>query len=113
MIQKHGGSDGVRDMNMLDSAINRPFATFAGSDLYTDIYLKGGALVQSIVKNHPFVDGNKRTAFTSCYVFLNKNKIQIIATKSEVVEFMSEVANKNLSVDEIANWLKSHSTKIK
>ncbi len=112
MVQKHGGSDGVRDMNMLDSAINRPFATFAGSDLYSDIYLKSGALVQSIIKNHPFIDGNKRTAFSSCYVFLKKNKIKITAKQKDVVNFMSEVANKNLSVDEIASWLKSHSRKI-
>src|SRR5260221_5571 len=111
MVQNHGGSEGVRNMNMLDSAINRPFATFAGSDLYTDIYLKGGALIQSIIKNHPFVDGNKRTAFSSCYVFLKKNKIKITAEENEVVEFMSDVANKSISVDEIGSWLKSHSKK--
>ena len=61
-IQKHGGSSGVRDMNMLESAIHRPFATFDGEDLYPNLFFKAGALIQSLVKNHPFVDGNGRAA---------------------------------------------------
>jgi death-on-curing protein len=112
MIKKHGGSSGVRDMNMLQSAVNRPFATFDGQDLYPDIFLKSGALVQSIVKNHPFIDGNKRTGFSSAYLLLKKNSFQIDASQKQVVQFTVSVANENLSVDEIASWLKSHSTKI-
>jgi death-on-curing protein len=81
MVKKYGGSSGVRDMNMLKSAINRPFATFGGEDLYKDIYLKSGALIQSVVKNHPFVDGNKRTAFASTYLFLKLNKLQFLPIK--------------------------------
>ncbi len=109
-IQKHGGSSGVRDLHMLQSAIFRPFATYDGEDLYPDIYFKAGALAQSIVKNHPFVDGNKRTAYISTYNFLSLNKIKIKASEKEVVKFMVQIANENLSVDEIASWLKSHST---
>lgn len=109
MVKKHGGSSGVRDMHLLQSAINRPFATYGGEDLYPDIFLKSGALIQSIVKNHPFIDGNKRTAFGVTYTFLRRNKIQITAPTWEVVKLMVEVANKNLSVDEIASWLK-HNT---
>ena len=112
MVQKYGGSSGIRDMGMLKSAIGRPFATFAGEDLYKDIYLKAGALIQSIVKNHPFLDGNKRTAFSSAFIFLNKNAVLITASQKEVVRLMVEVANKNLSVDEISSWLKKHSKKI-
>ena len=111
MIKKHGGSSGVRDMTMLQSAINRPFATFAGEDLYTDVFLKTAALIQSIVKNHPFVDGNKRTAFSAAFVLLKKEWVLITATQKQVVKFMLQVANENLSVDEIAYWLKEHSTK--
>ena len=109
MINKHGGSHGVRDMSMLESAVNRPFATYGGDDLYPDIYLKAGALVQSIVKNHPFVDGNKRSAFTSAYSFLKSNGLQLTATEKQAVEIVVRVANENLSVDEIASWLKGHS----
>ena len=112
MVRKHGGSSGIRDMNMLESAINRPFATFGGNDLYSNIYLKAGALIQSIVKNHPFIDGNKRTAYSSAYIFTKKNGIQILADQKKVVDFMIDVANKNLSVDEIALWLKKHSENI-
>ncbi len=112
MIRKHGGSSGIRDMGMLESAINRPFATFQGEDLYPDIYMKSGAFIQSIVKNHPFLDGNKRTAYSGAYTFLKLNEIVITAKEKEAVKFMVSVANENLSVDEIATWLKKHSRKI-
>ena len=111
-IQKYGGSSGIRDTGMLQSAIFRPFATFDGQDLYPNIYLKAGALIQSIVKNHPFIDGNKRTAFITTYNFLALNGIKITAGEREIVKFMVSVANQNLSVDEISSWLKSHSTTI-
>lgn len=112
LIRKHGGSSGIRDMGMLKSAIYRPFATFAGEDLYKDFYLKGAALIQSIVKNYPFLDGNKRTAFSSTYIFLKKNSIKITAKEKEVVKFMVSVANENLSVDEISSWLKKYSKEL-
>ena len=112
MVKNHGGSSGIRDMNMLESAVNRPFATFAGADLYQDIFMKAGALIQSIVKNHPFLDGNKRTAWASADSFLKLNNIKIVVSRKVVVKFMASVANKNLSVDEISSWLKLHSRKI-
>lgn len=112
MIKKHGGSSGVRDMGMLKSAIYRPFATYGGGDLYKNIYLKSGALMQSIAKNHPFVDGNKRTAYTATYTFLKLNQIQIMISDKQVVEFMVRVTEENLSVDEIASWLKNHTKEI-
>lgn len=112
MIKKHGGSSGVRDIGMFESAIFRPFATFAGSDLYKNIYLKSAAFMQSIVKNHPFVDGNKRTAFVGCFMLLKINKIHLVVKNEQAVKFMLQVATENCSVDEIAVWLKKHSKKI-
>lgn len=111
-IQNHGGSSGIRDTGMLKSAIGRPFATFGGEDLYPDINLKGAALIQSIVKNHPFIDGNKRTAFTSALIYFEMNSYLLKVDQGEVVDFMLRVANENLSVDEISSWLKKHSKKI-
>ena len=108
MIQKYGGSSGVRDMGMLESAIGRPFATFGGEDLYSDVFMKAGAFIQSIVKNHPFIDGNKRTAFSGTIVFLLANGVIVSAGTNQIVKFMLRVANENLSVDEIAAWLKKH-----
>ncbi len=96
---------------MLKSAIGRPFATFGGEDLYPDIYMKAGALVQSIVKNHPFLDGNKRTAFSSAFIFFKGNGILLLSTRKKVVSFMVKVANENLSVDEISSWLRKNSKK--
>lgn len=112
VIKKYGGSSGLRDKGMFESAIYRPFATFAGSDLYPDIYLKAGALIQSVVKNHPFVDGNKRTGYSSAYIFLKRNGIDLSVKKVEAIKFMIFVANENLSVDEISSWLKKHSRKL-
>lgn len=111
-MRKYGGSSGVRDFTMLESALGRPFATFGGHDLYADIFLKAGALIQSVVKNHPFVDGNKRTAWVSAVALLKMKGWQIIAKEDEVVEFMVRVANENLSVDEIARWLKEKTNRL-
>src|SRR5688572_20333207 len=65
MIKRFGGSSGIRDVGLLESAVARPKATFDGNDLYPSIFQKAAALLQSLLKNHPFVDGNKRTALTS------------------------------------------------
>ena len=112
MIRRHGGSSGIRDVGMLKSAIARPFATFGMQDLYQNVYMKAGALIQSIVKNHPFLDGNKRTAYSSSYIFLKKNGVLITTKTKDVISFMIRVANENLSVDEIAIWLAKYSKKI-
>lgn len=111
MIQQFGGSSGVRDIGMLESAIARPFATFGGDDLYQTFFMKVGAFIQSIVKNHPFLDGNKRTAFAGAVILLQANDFLIEISDEESVSFMISVANKNLSVDEIAAWLKKHAKK--
>ena len=96
----------IRDFALLHSAIERPRATFAGKDLYPTIYLKAAALLQSICLNHPFTDGNKRTAWTVSHRFLWKNKYYLKAKVHETVEFMVMVDTKKPTVDEIAKWLK-------
>lgn len=108
----HGGSSGVRDIALLQSAIARPFATFGGRDLYSDIYSKLAALMHSIVKNHPFVDGNKRTALVSVIAVLKLNNYDLKVDQKEIVKFMIYIANKDLTLDEISTWLKKHSVKI-
>lgn len=108
MIMRFGGSSGIRDVGMLESAIARPFATFDGNDLYPDLFMKAGAFIQSIVKNHPFVDGNKRTAFAGTIMFLRTNGVPLAVPDDDAISFMVSVANENLGVDEIAKWLKKH-----
>ena len=70
IIEETGGSHGIRDLALLQSALARPMATFDENDLYPDIFSKAAALMHSIIKSHPFMDGNKRTAYSSCGVFL-------------------------------------------
>jgi len=67
------GSHGVRDLHLLEAAAARPQATFEGKDLYSDIFSKAAALLDSIIRNHPFLDGNKRTAIGAACLFLERN----------------------------------------
>ena len=76
VIESTGGSDGIRSIPLLDSAVARPQATFGGIDLYPALPEKAAALLHSIISNHPFVDGNKRTGFTAMDVFLISRRIR-------------------------------------
>ncbi|MDP2649918.1 MAG: type II toxin-antitoxin system death-on-curing family toxin [bacterium] len=110
-IDESGGSHGLRDLGLLESALARPQATFGGDDLYPTIFLKAGALVHSILRNHAFVDGNKRTSMFSAMTFLELNGYRFDAKQNDVVDFALKVENKRLSVEEIADWLKTHTKK--
>lgn len=80
-IQKYGGSDGLRDSGLLESAIARPFQTFGGADLYTSIFEKAAALGESLIINHPFIDGNKRTGAVAMAALLQETGIMICANE--------------------------------
>lgn len=108
ITEKTGGSQGVRDWDLLASALGRPQATFGGEDLYLNIFLKAGALIQSLSGNHPFVDGNKRTALATLEYFLKLNDIKIEATQKEKVEFTLWAENEKPTVEKIADWIKNH-----
>lgn len=113
MISVGGGRSDIHDFALLHSAVERPKATFGGRDLYPTVWKKAGALMQSLVKNHPFDDGNKRTAYYSTKRFLHLNGQKLFASKDLVVPFMVAVDVKNLSVDNIVEWLRLHSKKMK
>ncbi len=110
-VDETGGSHGLRDLGLLESAVARPQSSFAGQDLYPDIFLKTGALIHSLLKNHAFVDGNKRTSMFSAMTFLELNGYLFNARQKEVVNFALKVENEKLSVEEIAKWLKEHTKK--
>lgn len=112
-IEKTGGSHGIRDLSLIESAVNRPKASFAGKDLYPTIFEKAAALCQSLIKNHPFVDGNKRTALLSTMTFLKLNGYEFVSEQKELVEFGVKIDNENISLEEIANWFKKHTRKKK
>lgn len=109
LVQRTGGSGGVRDMGLLESALGRPQATFDQSDLYPGLWLKAAALMHSLVKNHPFVDGNKRTALTATAVFLELNVCSLTAGNQEVLVFTRWVAVGTVELAAMAAWLKAHS----
>lgn len=111
-VKRYGGSHGVRDLGLIESAIARPQATFGGKYLYISLFDKAAALLQSLLKNHPFVDGNKRTALSSSALFLWKNSYRLTNAHKEEVEFAIRVDNGNLTVEQISEWLKEHSVKI-
>lgn len=111
MIRIGGGRAGVRDFLLLHSATERPKASFGGEMLYPTLWLQAAAMLHSLIKNHPFTDGNKRTGFFSTVRFLRLNGYKLKAVKKEVVEFSVAVDNENPSLEEIAAWLKRHSKK--
>lgn len=111
MVQLLGGSHGVHEITLVESAVFHPQATFDGVDLYVTIFDKAAALLQSLLKNHPFVDGNKRTALTSAGIFLKLNGYQLENVHAEEVEFAVSVDNKHLSIEQISDWLEKHTVK--
>lgn len=111
-MKRTGGSLGIRDIGLVESAVYRPQASFGGKDLYKNVFDKAAALLQSLLKNHPFIDGNKRTALTSSGLFLRLNGYKLINAKKEEVEFAIRVDNQHLNIEEISKWLKKNSKKI-
>lgn len=111
-IKRYGGSHGIRDLNLLISGISRPQASFAGEDLYSDLFAKASALMHSLILNHPFIDGNKRTAVVSCARFLYVNGYQFTASKNELVKAALKVESKEWDIEKISSWLKKHSKKV-
>lgn len=112
VVQKTGGSHGVRDLSMLLSALGRPQASFDGRDLYEDLFLKAAALLDSLIRNHPFVDGNKRVAIVSTMLFLQKNGYSLNVDNEELVRFTLDCAQSKNSLQEITAWLERNTEPI-
>ncbi len=108
-VERYGGSEGIRDLGLIESAVARPQSGFGGEYLYRNIFDMAAALLQSLLKNHPFVDGNKRTALFSTGIFLELNGYELINNGKDEVEFAVKVDNENLSLEEISAWLKENS----
>jgi death-on-curing protein len=113
IIKLTGGRAGVRELSLLESAIFRPASTFGGKDLYPDLFTKSAAILYSLVNNHPFTDGNKRTAYAAASRFLFINGRALRAPTEEVVDFLLNIEAKTLPIGEIASWLKRHSVRVR
>jgi death-on-curing protein len=105
LIDQFGGSHGVRDYNSLNSSINRPFATFDQQELYPEPIEKAAALLESIVTNHPFVDGNKRTGYVLARLLLLKSGLDIEATQEDKYEMVIAVSKGEWKYEQIKKWL--------
>ncbi|MFY9484509.1 MAG: type II toxin-antitoxin system death-on-curing family toxin [Patescibacteria group bacterium] len=112
LVIRYGGSQGVRDYGLVDSAVARPRAGFGDFEAYPDLFMKAAVLGHSLLKNHPFVDGNKRTAIASIGMFLEENGYQLIQSKNHLYGLALEIENNSLPEDKIAQWLKKHSKRI-
>jgi death-on-curing protein len=108
LIERFGGAKGIRDRGTLESAIGRPFQTFDGKDLYPDPVDKAAAIFESIVSNHPFVDGNKRTAYVLMRLILKRNQLDIEVDQDIKYDFVITAAKGELTIDKIKTWIRNN-----
>jgi len=108
LIEATGGTDGVRDMGLLESALEAPFQTFGGKDLYPALIQKAARLGHSLISNHPFVDGNKRIGIHTMLVFLAANGVEIECTQKELTDVGLSLADGTMNAEKLLIWLSSH-----
>ena len=109
LIDYSGGSDGVRDFNLLDSALSSSFQTFMGQELYPSLLEKGARLGFNLISNHAFFDGNKRIGILIMLTFLEVNGVTIECTDEELINLGLSLAKNETSYEKLINWLKAHS----
>ncbi len=107
-IVRYGGDSGLRDLELLKSALGMPLATFGGNFLHSDLFEMAAAYLFHNVKNHPFVDGNKRTGAAAAMVFLLLNGLEVNASPDAVAEMVISVARGTLAKSEAAAFLRTH-----
>ncbi|MBP9090522.1 type II toxin-antitoxin system death-on-curing family toxin [bacterium] len=103
-IERYGGLPGVRDFGLLESALYRPQTGY-----YADLIEEAGALWESLAQNHPFVDGNKRTAFAATYTFLSINGVSYTAAAEETYSFIFDLYKREaFNFADVVPWLRNH-----
>ena len=107
LIDKFGGIHGIRDENLLDAAIFAPFQTFGGQDLYPTLTEKAARLGFGLIKNHPFLDGNKRIGTHAMLVFLKINGVEILAADGDLTDTIYAAAG-SMTYENFLNWLEAH-----
>jgi death-on-curing protein len=108
VVEETGGDPRLCDLGLLKAAVARPRAAFAAADLYPDALSKAAALLESLVRNHPFVDGNKRTGIAAATLFLLRNGQRLNIDNVELERFTLAVARSELTVGQVAAWLRIH-----
>ncbi len=110
-IERYGGSRGLRDRDLLSSALGTPSATFGGSFLHQSLFEMAAAYLFHIAQNHPFVDGNKRTALAASLVFLAMNEVEVRSNEDELTELVLGVADGRITKAEVAVFLQKHAAR--
>ena len=111
-IEKFGGSHGLRDFGLLESAVARPYQTFGGEDLYPEIFGKAAAITESIIINHPFIDGNKRTGFLAMFTMLKEDNYRLTVNQEAAYIFTIKISTSEISFEGIVDWLKNNTSKL-
>ena len=109
LTDETGGDHLLRDVGLLASAVARPRAAFGGEELYPDLFAQAAALMQSLLLNHPFLDGNKRTGITAAALLLLRNGYRLTADNAELERFTYAVVNGQQSLADMAAWFRAHS----
>ena len=110
IIEQSGGALGIRDLGLLESALAQPRMMFGGEELYPSLLEKSAALGFSIIMNHPFVDGNKRTGHAAAETFLILNRMEISASVDEQESIVLAIASSELGREAFVSWLQQHTT---
>lgn len=108
IIEQTGGSPGLRDSSALDSALASPFATFQGQDLHSTVIDKAAALGFAVIHNHPFIDGNKRTALVLLVTLLRRQGLTLSSTEDEAEVICLQLASGNMTLTQLKVWIASH-----
>ena len=108
LIAETGGSSGLRDEGMLDSALNAPFQTFGGEDVYPSLQQKAARLCFGLVKNHPFVDGNERIGAHAMLVFLALNGVELQHSQTELSDVILQLAAGEIEATDLLHWILAH-----
>jgi death-on-curing protein len=109
VIEDFGGSHGIKNESRLKSVVQAPKQIVFGEEQYPSLYKKAAVYFRNIIGDHPFSDGNKRTAVIVCGIFFARNGRTLTATPKDLEIFTVNVATDHLRIDEIANWLEVHS----
>lgn len=108
LISEFGGISGVRDDSLLDSAINAPFQSYGGEELYPTLLQKAARLGYGLIKNHPFVDGNKRIGTHVMLVFLDINNVSLAYDDMDLIETILSVAEGTMTENQLLLWIQNH-----
>ena len=108
LVQATGGSDGLKDKDLLDSALHAPFQTYNGDLLFPTLFAKAARLGCGLVQNHPFVDGNKRTGAHTMLVFLELNGVALSYSQEELIDIFLRLAFGKAHYDDLLQWILDH-----